>query len=333
MKTIITFDYELFLGPYPGSVEKCLIEPTERYLNLARLLNIKYVFFVDVLFLLKLKELTVLYNNLESTYLSIVMQLKQAALEGHDLQLHLHPQWYYSNYNHDGWQMDFTHYALIDCPVHDVEVMISSGCKLIEEICGVRPNAYRAGGYSFPNSQTILDIFEKEGIKYDSSVLLGCCDEGSFQKYNYSSVKDFKYYTFRENNAIEDKNGIFVECPITCTSFSELYCSIKLKLNLYVHRESTKISGDGKGIGVLSKKTLRKRKGLSKLFERRHVKASLDYTNAYFLKNLYEKVTKNQGSLFVIIGHPKNATEHSYKILKKSIIRKSIGDIITFRDM
>ena len=284
-------------------------------MNLARLLNIKYVFFVDVLFLLKLKELTVLYNNLESTYLSIVTQLKQAALEGHDLQLHLHPQWYYSNYNHSGWQMDFVHYALTDCPVHDIEVMISFGCKLIEEICGIRPNAYRAGGYSCPNSQTILDIFEKEGIKYYPSVLLGCCDEGTFQKYNYSSVKDFKYYTFRENNAIEDKNGMFVECPITCTSFSERYCSIKLKLNLCIHRESIKICDDGKGICVLSPKVLHKRKVLSKKFGRMQVKASLDYTNAYFLKNLYEKAKKH-GSLFVIIGHPKNATEHSYLMLK-----------------
>lgn len=333
MKTIITFDYEMFLGPCPGSVEKCLIEPTERYLNLARILNIRYVFFVDVLYLIKLKEFSVSYKELECSFSSIVTQLRQASEEGHDIELHLHPQWFYSNYNHDGWQMDFVHYKLLDCSLQDIAIMISSGCKLIEDICGVRPIAYRAGGYSFPNSPEILHLLNKEGIRYDSSVLLGFSKQGTFQEYNYSEIKEFRYYNFMDNNAIENKDGIFTEFPVTCALIPELYCSFKLRLYLSIHRECIQICGDGKGIGVLSKDVPQQRNIFSKLFGERRVKASLDFINAYYLDDLYNIVCKRKGSLFVIIGHPKNATAHSYIMLQKFILKRIDCDIITFRDI
>ena len=56
MQVILTFDYELFFGANTGSVQKCMIEPTDRLLDLAEKHIVPMVFFVDVGFLIKLFE-------------------------------------------------------------------------------------------------------------------------------------------------------------------------------------------------------------------------------------------------------------------------------------
>ena len=55
MNIFLTYDYELFFGESTGSVDKCMIEPTNQLLKIAKEFNIKMTFFVDVGYLIKLK--------------------------------------------------------------------------------------------------------------------------------------------------------------------------------------------------------------------------------------------------------------------------------------
>ena len=48
MNIYITLDYELFLGPKTGSVDKCLIEPTYNLCKVVSKHGSKMVFFIDV---------------------------------------------------------------------------------------------------------------------------------------------------------------------------------------------------------------------------------------------------------------------------------------------
>ncbi len=63
MNIFLTYDYELFFGEESGSVDKCMIEPTNELLKIAKEFNIKMTFFVDIGYLIKLKEF--LPNNPE----------------------------------------------------------------------------------------------------------------------------------------------------------------------------------------------------------------------------------------------------------------------------
>ena len=56
MKTYITLDYELFFGE-SGSVERSIVDPTERVLSILDKYNAKAVFFVDVGYLIRMKDL------------------------------------------------------------------------------------------------------------------------------------------------------------------------------------------------------------------------------------------------------------------------------------
>ena len=55
MKIFLTYDYELFFGDPTGSVEKCIIEPTQRLLEIAKRTGARYTFFIDVGYLKQLE--------------------------------------------------------------------------------------------------------------------------------------------------------------------------------------------------------------------------------------------------------------------------------------
>ena len=91
MQVILTFDYELFFGTNTGSVQKCIIEPTDRLLAIARKLDIPLVFFVDIGFLIKLQEYKQRFPELEADFESIRNQLSEITALNGEVQLHIHP--------------------------------------------------------------------------------------------------------------------------------------------------------------------------------------------------------------------------------------------------
>jgi hypothetical protein len=61
MDIYLTFDYELYFGEPTGSIEKCIIEPTEALLKVADEFGVKLVQFVDCGYLKKLQEEKILH--------------------------------------------------------------------------------------------------------------------------------------------------------------------------------------------------------------------------------------------------------------------------------
>ena len=60
---LLTFDYELFLGEKSGSVDRCLIEPTNELMRVFDKYRIKNaIFFVDTTHLLRLQEMSEKHN-------------------------------------------------------------------------------------------------------------------------------------------------------------------------------------------------------------------------------------------------------------------------------
>ena len=94
MNIFLTFDYELFFGENPGSVEKCMLEPTRDLLRIAKGRNVSYTFFVDIGYIIRAEE----YPELEEEVSKVKTQLLHLVSLGHDLQLHVHPHWENAEY-------------------------------------------------------------------------------------------------------------------------------------------------------------------------------------------------------------------------------------------
>ena len=45
---------------------------------------------------------------------AIEQQIQQAAIDGHDIQLHIHPQWYNAKYENGQWQLNLNNWRLGD---------------------------------------------------------------------------------------------------------------------------------------------------------------------------------------------------------------------------
>jgi hypothetical protein len=93
---LFTFDYELFLGKRSGTIGNCLISPTLKLLNIFSKHNISGIFFVDVLWLTRLKDSTSI--SAKTDLQKIVIQLQKIIADGHYLFLHIHPHWLDADY-------------------------------------------------------------------------------------------------------------------------------------------------------------------------------------------------------------------------------------------
>jgi len=339
MDLYFTFDYELFLGPETGSVNNCLIIPCKKLAEIAKKHNVKFVFFVDVLYLLKLRDYINDSVSARKDFDAVYQQLQSLSFSGHDLELHLHPQWYYSTYKvkESKWEMDYLHYRLDDCSLDDVRSMVSQGILFLKEITGKYPIAYRAGGYCFPCNREIQDLLSKSGIIFDSSVLLNECCTSEFQSYDYSSVHVNSPYSFKDDNivSVSSSESVFTEYPISTFKYYSLHRSLLERIDKWSGNRmgGGKIYGDGKGVGYLKEKKSENIPFFARIIRKEYIRASTDGFRSFFLSRLYAKVKQKNKSYLMIIGHPKNQSDYSLNQINDFLERMDSSDrVLTFLD-
>jgi len=165
MDIYLTLDYEIFFGPQHGTVENCIIKPTERILSICESHGVKINFFVDVGFLLAIKRYKKEFPELTSQYGLISKQLKNIAQKGHDLQLHIHPHWEDCIYNKNGWQMNVERYRLNDFSDEDIRRIITEYKTEIEGFASNEVNTYRGGGWCIQPFDRIGKHLSDAGIR------------------------------------------------------------------------------------------------------------------------------------------------------------------------
>lgn len=187
-----SYDYEIFLSGLHASEEKVLIEPTSKILDIYREYRLKCTLFADVCSLIRYRQLGLLkFPKLAET------QLKQAVKEGHDVQLHIHPQWLVAKKQGHLWEFSDDDYRLETFvqkyPEWTLEKVFTKGTTYLSELLrSVDPQyacvAYRAGGFSVQPEKEIMQILKSKGIRIDSSVVLGSCHLGRFQHYDFRAL-------------------------------------------------------------------------------------------------------------------------------------------------
>jgi len=105
----------MFFGHKSGSVNRCMIEPTNRLLEISRRYNSKFTFFVDTGMLVKGNETEAFSSDLSL----IKEQINCCDNEGHEIGLHIHPHWEDAKWN-DGWKFDLSRYKLSDFNSKDI---------------------------------------------------------------------------------------------------------------------------------------------------------------------------------------------------------------------
>lgn len=309
-----TFDYELVLGDVVGSVESCLISSTKAYIELFNKYNVCTTFFIDCAYLLKLKELSELYDNLKTDYDNIVQNIQMLQDNGHSIQYHFHPQWLYSDYIDDKWVLDFDHYKMSDMDESYLKQTFKEGIDLLKSIIGKNIVAFRAGGYSLMSYKNYIQLLKTNDIRIDPSVTAGRRIT-KLHEYDYTKAPTYTYWRFNDNLLTPDLNGYFHEYRIKAIG---PYYSLKyIYLKRMLQKKYSPLFSYNDGLSHINRLNRLKELFL-KLFQKQSFHACTDGLMAANLINIYRKSCEENDDM-VVIGHPKCTTDASLKLTEKFI--------------
>jgi hypothetical protein len=327
MDIIISLDYELFLNDITGTVNNCLIKPMHEIQKICEKYKFKLTIFVDAAYLYRLSELKGNYPSLNEDFEIVKNNIRWLVDLGHDIQLHIHPQWYYSSYNGSEWILDWEHYKLSDMPREYAFEMFGKSKKILDSIIGYKTTLFRAGGYSIQDFDYI-DCFKQYGIMGDSSVLPGCKVKHQTHSYDYSKFP-CDVYKFSKNLNMPHSSGLFWEFPICSSKPVNIWKYRKIKK--WWMAKTEKNWGDGGNMPC--KSLIQKLKSVVESFSFvKQPHGTIDYQSYFWLRDAYQH-SKNYDCM-TIIGHPKNFSPSSLSYLEE-FVRERIkeGDsIITMAD-
>ena len=313
MNTFITLDYEPFFGSSIGNVNNSIITPTYELLKLAEKYNFKLIFFVDSGFLIKLQEYKDQNQTLESDYNNLIRQLNKINDDGHDIQLHIHPHWEMSIYDGEKWIINTSKYRLHDFNEIEIENIVNKYKKALTDIVGNKVFAFRAGGWCIQPFKSIKNSLKQNNIWLDSTVFSGGYNKSKIHYYDYRKIPKKASWRFDEDILKENKEGYFLEIPISSYVVNPLFF-YKYALSKLFPNSNHHPFGDGKAIRP-SKIYLFKI-----LLKASASVVSIDGLKANFLVKAYNRYYKRKEENFVIIGHPKALTPYSLKKLEDFII-------------
>ena len=209
VKLILTLDYEIF-GNGTGSVKWCMVEPTEKILKIADKYN------VPITIMAEMAEYWGFKNNEKKI---IKEQLINAIKRGHDVQLHIHPQ--YLKFC-DSWRMSSLTYSqalkVLKKGKEDLEKMLRPYKEDYE--CFV----FRAGAGSIQPEEHIIKALVDNGFKIDSSVIKGAYFRDSIKYFDFRDVPEKPFWfsdkdITKEMDIYPESNGI-LELPTYAENFN-----------------------------------------------------------------------------------------------------------------
>lgn len=312
MNIYLTFDYELFFGSKTGSVDKCMIEPTDNLLKIAERFKIPMTFFVDVGFLIRLKELSENHEELFQDFQKIKSQLNKMVKLGCSIQLHIHPHWEKAEYKENNWLIDMTNcYKLSDFRSDEIESIVERYKNFLDDLIGKKTFAFRAGGWCIQPFENLQKIFKKLSIRIDTSVFVGGHFESKDYFFDFRTAPKKSYYRFESNVCEEVENGYFEEYPISSYKYSPLfYWRLYILGRLFPTKH--KMVGDG----VFLSQPGRKKSVLTN-FTWNHVSSDGYYASK--LDACLKNQIKQKQNEFVVIGHPKGNTAYSLNKLEQFV--------------
>lgn len=207
---IFTIDYEIY-GNGEGSLREHILDPACQLQRIFTQANAKLVFFVEAAELEKIEE-----ARSDPAIYDIKNQIKDLYIEGHEIALHLHPQWYKCESKNGRWELDNSEYNLCVLPEQRIVEIVDRSIKYLRSVLddiNYKPLSFRAGNWLFQPTQPAAQILSSRGIKIDSSVFKGGLQHQTRLDYR-PAVKNGYFWNFQDDVNVPSNNGNMIEIPI-----------------------------------------------------------------------------------------------------------------------
>jgi len=171
-----TDDWEL-RGDGSGDIHMLQIEPMRRLLEIYEKHNIHGTFMAEVMQQLTFRKMQDKHPELHKSADSWDEALREAFRRGHDVQLHIHPQWSSAEYVDGAWRLKGD-WSLPNYEPAAARSMIAAGKQYLEQLLKpIDPNytcvAFRSGSSVIAPSDFMLDLLSEFGIAFDISIVGG----------------------------------------------------------------------------------------------------------------------------------------------------------------
>jgi peptidoglycan/xylan/chitin deacetylase (PgdA/CDA1 family) len=225
---IFTTDYEIY-GNGEGSLKNHIFEPTRKLKKIFDQTGAKLVFFVEAAELERIEA-----AKSDPAIADVKNQIKDLYNKGHEIALHLHPQWYNGTYKNGKWVLDNSEYNLCVLPEKRIIEIIDRSINYLRSVLSdpdYTPLSFRAGNWLFQPTQPAAKILSSRGIKIDSSVFKGGLQHRTRLDYR-PALNNGYFWTFKEDVNILVSSGELLEIPIYSVMVPPWRMATKKRLGL-----------------------------------------------------------------------------------------------------
>lgn len=342
-RVVLSVDYELF-GNGTGDVRQHVVEPTERMARLAERHGVPLVIFVEVEeYLAFERQAGELAQALGYDPARCIReQVRDLARRGHDVQLHLHPQWHGARWTGGRWQLNETKVTVDSLFETEGEVVgyIADRKRVLEEMAGLGPGrrvvAYRAGAFSAQPGAKLLAGLAANGFALDSSVVKGLVWKDGFGGYDYRGAPSARDpWRVSEDVAVADPQGPLWEVPIYSVMGRRLHQAtwdrLRAKFSKHVPKAQKKDVLRQLGVGRSPVEAAK--------FLWQPVPIKLDFHNlspGAFMRMVRDAPPPAEGlpEVLVAIGHSKeHINDRSFGRLLELLAREPGLEVVTFTEV
>ena len=169
-------DWELS-GDGSGDPHELQFRPMRELVRIYNSHGIRGSFNAEVMQQLTFRKLGDEHPELKALARDWEQQVRETFREGHDVQLHIHPQWSDARYQEGRWELNGD-WSILKYPVEEARQMIARGKEYLENLLrAVDPNyrcvSFRSGSWCIAPSPHILSTLAEFGIVFDMSIVGG----------------------------------------------------------------------------------------------------------------------------------------------------------------
>lgn len=175
--------------------------------------------------------------------------LRETFRQGHDVQLHIHPQWSSANYADGKWTLKGD-WSILNYSADEARGMIARGKEYLENLLRpIDPNyacvSFRSGSWCIAPSPFVLNLLVEFGITFDMSIVGGVRYQTRRINLDYSNCEEdfLPYYPMMSDaRRVSDKPE-----PIVCIPTNHFYGSRRSTLQHHARTLAAKIKRQTSG--------------------------------------------------------------------------------------
>ena len=235
-------DWELS-GNGSGDVRRLQFEPLRRLVSIYNRLGIRGSFNAEVMQQLTFRQYQNEHRELKTWADEWDNIVRGTFRQGHDIQLHIHPQWQNAEYIDGNWKLT-SDWSILNYSREAALQMLVRGKEYLENLLtevdpSYRCVSFRSGAWCIAPSPHMLELLANLGVVFDMSIVAGVRFDTRNIKLDYTACdEDFlPYYpVMTDARRVSNKPE-----PIVCVPTNCFYASRKHVLLHHLEKVGSKV--------------------------------------------------------------------------------------------